>query len=236
MKTQIIVLYKDEWIYNARSGAVPRTWIMNQLRGECDGHIFRFTERWRNTFCKSHSPLHINFYLTFTCLSARLTSCRYFFLHCTFYFLQASSTSLAPDLQLSFQLHFALCHKWICPKRTPTIQKKRRQAFWNLLAFIYCDVRWINEKCEYSVLSGFEICCFMFSVLWIFWVQQPTEELKHLCVNYNKYQVSQLFLFLICRLCLNKRRDETRITQAYCLFKDSRRSIIDSSRKTLNTI
>lgn len=96
MKTQIIVSYKDEWIYNARSGAVPRTWIMNQLRGECDGHIFRFTERWRNTFCKSHSPLHINFYLTFTCLSARLTSCRYFFLHCTFYFLQASSTSLAP--------------------------------------------------------------------------------------------------------------------------------------------
>lgn len=143
---------------------------------------------------------------------------------------------LAPDLQQSFQLHFALCHKWICPKRTPTIQKKQRQAFWKLLAFIYCDVRWINVKCEYSVLSGFEICCFMFSVLWIFWVQQPTEELKHLCVNYNKYQVSQLFLFLICRLCLNKRRDETRITQAYCLFKDSRRSIIDSSRKTLNTI
>lgn len=180
MKTQIIVSYKDEWLYNARSGAVPRTWIMNQLRGECDGHIFRFTERWRNTFCKSHSPLHINFYLTFTCLSARLTSCRYFFLHCTFYFLQASSTSLAPRSAAIVSAPFCLVPQVNLSKKdsnnpeeaAPSVLKpvsvyllwcemNKREMWvlcplwlWNLLFHVFCSLIFLGPAADWRTQTS----------------------------------------------------------------------------------
>lgn len=134
--------------------------------------------------------------------------------HCTFNFLQAGSTLWLHDLQQSFQLYLAFCYKWICPKRILTIHKKRCQVLWDLLTFIYCDVRWINK---WNVALKFEICCFMFSVLWIFWVQHLTK----------KTSVKAVFI-----PHLSAASEQTSHKSTVFLNYRCRRSIINSSRNT----